>query len=80
MSPQPNEADDIAREQIAWWQAHGIEPLAAWISLGQPYRWSMLWWEVRHFLVNWLLSHPVDVDSADACHIMPIERGPAVES
>ncbi len=53
-----SEAEDraIVDEQIAWWQARGLTASDAWAALDGRAVWSIEWWEVRSYMLRWLLA------------------------
>lgn len=51
------EAVRLADQQIGWWQASRWLPIHAMDALtGYPV-WAAEWWEVRAFMVDWLLTN-----------------------
>lgn len=55
----PAEAQAIAAEQIAYWQARGWTAEMAWMALTGTYaeRNGATWGQVSGFIVGWLIEH-----------------------
>ncbi len=52
----PSTAAAIADEQIAHWRKNDVGAPEAWVALGCVWSWAVEWWEVRGFMIRWLLN------------------------